>query len=322
MKMLEKCRVLVTGASGFIGGALTHALAEHPAFEVVAACRMPIHGNTVEHRAHDLLDSLITPDLHDIDVVIHTAARVHVMDEQASNPIDAFRAANVKGTLVLAEAAARSGVKRFVYLSSIKVNGESTLPGCAFSASDAAAPKDDYGISKFEAEQGLQALAERTGLEVVIIRPPLVYGPGVKANFQAMMRWVHKGVPLPLGMVENKRSMVGISNLVDLIIHCITHEKAANKTFLVSDGTDVSTPELLTKVAHALGKKAFLVPVPVFLLRTGLTALGKKEIAYRLCNSLQVNIDYTCAQLNWQPKKSTSEELIRTVKELLKAEAH
>jgi nucleoside-diphosphate-sugar epimerase len=316
--MLGKGKVLVTGANGFIGSALVSTLTQHAEFDVVGASRREMSGNRVEHRAHDLLDALVTPTLDDIDVIIHTAARVHVMAEQAARPIDAFRAANVAGTLVLAEAAARSGVKRFIYLSSIKVNGEDTLPGRAFLASDQAAPQDDYGISKFEAEQGLHELATRTGLEIVIIRPPLVYGPGVKANFRAMLQWVHKGVPLPLGSIQNKRSLVGIGNLIDLIIRCMTHANAANKTFLVSDGIDISTPDLIRQVATALGKQARLLPVPVKVLQGGLTVLGKREIAYRLCSSLQVNMDATRSALDWHPKHTISEELKKTARLFLK----
>jgi UDP-glucose 4-epimerase len=233
--------------------------------------------------------------------VVHCSARVHVMSDTAADPLAEFRQVNVQGTLNLARQAALAGVRRFVFISSIKVNGELTQLGSPFHADDVAAPQDAYGVSKMEAEQGLRALAVETGMEVVIIRPPLVYGPGVKANFAAMMRWLYRGIPLPLGAIYNKRSLVALDNLVDLILTCLTHPAAANQTFLVSDGEDVSTTELLSRMGQALGKPARLVPVPVGSIKFAANILGKGYVAQRLCGSLQVNIEKTRRLLGWNP---------------------
>jgi len=249
-----------------------------------------------------------------VEVIIHTAARVHVMKDKAINPLIEFRTTNVTGTLTLARQAAQVGVKRFIFISSIKVNGEGTLLGCPYTADDAPAPVDPYGISKMEAEQGLKALAAETGMEVVIIRPVLVYGPGVKANFRSMMHWLNKGVLLPLGAINNRRSLVAINNLVDLIVTCIDHPAAANQIFLVSDGEDLSTTELLGRMAKALGKPARLLPVPSFLLRAGAALIRKNNIAQRLCGSLQVDIEKTRSLLGWNPPVSVDEALKRTAK--------
>jgi len=246
------------------------------------------------------------------DVIIHSAARVHVMNDLSANPLAEFRTVNVDGTLNLAQQAAAAGVKRFVFISSIKVNGEGTLRGNPYTAFDTPAPEDPYGISKMEAEQGLRLIADETGMEVVIIRPVLVYGPGVKANFLSMMRWVHKGIPLPLGAINNSRSLVSLDNLVDLIVTCIDHPAAANQTFLVSDGEDLSTTELLRRVGAALGKPARLLPVPPKLLEFGASLLGKKAVAQRLLGSLQVDISHTCSTLGWKPPVTVDEALAKT----------
>lgn len=185
-------------------------------------------------------------------VVIHSAARVHVMDEQSADPLAEFRKMNVDGTLNLARQAAAAGVRRFIFISSIKVNGEGTVLGKPYTAMDTPSPQDPYGISKMEAEQGLRQIAQDTGMEVVIIRPVLVYGPGVKANFRSMVNWMNKGVPLPLGSIYNKRSMVALDNLVDLVVTCIDHPAAANQTFLESDGEDLSTTEMLRRIIGSL----------------------------------------------------------------------
>jgi UDP-glucose 4-epimerase len=223
------------------------------------------------------------------------------MHDTAADPLTAFRAVNVEGTLNLARQAAAAGVKRFVFVSSVKVNGEATLPGQPFTADDAPAPLDAYGISKMEAEQALREIALQTGMEVVIIRPPLVYGPGVKANFAAMMRWLQRGVPLPLGAIHNQRSLVALDNLVDLIVTCLTHPAAANQTFLVSDGEDVSTTELLRRMGRAMGRPARLIPVPVSWLKLAAALVGKRDVAQRLCGSLQVDIEKTRRLLGWTP---------------------
>ncbi|WP_081624430.1 SDR family oxidoreductase [Thioalkalivibrio sp. AKL7] len=249
-----------------------------------------------------------------VDAVVHLAARVHVMDEPEADPLEAFRRVNVEGTLRLARQAAEAGVRRFVFVSSVKVNGEETPTAQPFREADSPAPEDPYGVSKREAEDGLRALSAETGLEVVIIRPPLVYGPGVGANFGSLLRWVRKGVPLPLGAVtQNRRSLVALDNLVDLIVTCLDHPAAAGETFLVADGEDVSTAGLLRKVGDALERPARLVPVPVWMLRAGATALGKREMARRLLGSLQVDVSKAREVLGWVPPVSLDEGLRRAV---------
>jgi nucleoside-diphosphate-sugar epimerase len=239
------------------------------------------------------------------------------MDDTSSDPLVEFRKVNLDGTLALARQASAAGVRRFIFISSIKVNGEGTAPTQPYKAGDDSAPLDPYGVSKLEAEQGLRALATDTGMEVVIIRPVLVYGPGVKANFLNMMRWLHKGVPLPFGAIHNRRSLVALDNLVDLIVTCIDHPAAANQTFLVSDGEDLSTTELLRRMGTALGKPARLLPVPSWLLETGAAMLGKQALSQRLCGSLQVDISKTRELLNWTPPVSVDEALRKTAKHFL-----
>jgi nucleoside-diphosphate-sugar epimerase len=258
-----------------------------------------------------------------VDVLVHLAARVHVMRDAAADPLAEFRRVNVQGTLNLAWQAAAAGVKRFVFLSSVKVNGEATSaphpsprPEGArerFREDDEPAPQDPYGISKMEAEAGLRDLAAQTGMEVVIIRPPLVYGPGVKANFAALMRAVQRGWPLPLGAVHNQRSLVALDNLVDFIVTCLSHPQAANQTFLVSDGHDLSTTELVRGLAHAAGVSARLLPVPVWALQAGAALLGKGDAVQRLCGNLQVDISKARSLLGWLPPVSVDEGLRRAM---------
>ena len=236
------------------------------------------------------------------------------MAERAHNPLVEFRRVNVDGTLNLGRQAAAAGVRRFVFVSSIKVNGEDTPSGRRFSNGDAPTPQDPYGISKMEAEQGLRQIAADTGMEVVIVRPPLVYGPGVKANFAALMRAVQRGIPLPLTSVtHNRRSFVALDNLVDLLITCIDHPAAANQTFLVSDGEDLSTADLLRRLGSAMEKPARLFPVPPSLLQLGANLLGKGDMAQRLLGNLQVDISHTRQTLGWTPPVSVDEGLRRAV---------
>ncbi len=245
--------------------------------------------------------------------VVHTAARVHVMKDASSDPIMEFHMVNTEGTLNLARQAFLAGVQRFVFISSIKVLGEKTVSGLPFFAHQQPNPRDPYGISKRNAEDGLCALSKETGMEVVIIRPPLVYGPGVKANFLAMMHWLSRGIPLPFGSItENRRSLVSLDNLVDLIVTCIDHPAAANQTFLVSDGEDLSTAELLRRMGRMLGTPARLIPVPVGLIYLGATMLGRPEAAQRLCGSLQIDVAKTKEMLGWTPPVSVDEGLRRT----------
>jgi nucleoside-diphosphate-sugar epimerase len=304
-------RVLITGGHGFVG----HALFER----LRAEGRDPLKVSRQALRPGELAVGEIglTTDWSkaflNCAVVIHLAARVHVMHDTEADPLTAFRAVNVDGTLNLARQAAAAGVKRFVFISSVKVNGESTSPGLVFTEADAPNPQDAYGQSKHEAEQGLRQLGADTGMEVVIIRPPLVYGPGVKANFAALIRAVQRGWPLPLGAVHNQRSLVALDNLVDFIFTCITHPQAANQTFLVSDGQDLSTTELVLGMAKAAGVSARLLPVPVWALQAGAALLGKGDAVQRLCGNLQVDMSKARSLLVWVPPVSVEEGLRRAM---------
>lgn len=314
-------KVLLTGANGFVGQAVLARLTAQPAFDLVAVSRRRASGLPAGVAYAQIAgveaDTAWRSVLQGVQVVIHAAARVHVMNDKVADPLAEFRKVNVDGTLNLARQAVAAGVKRFIFISSIKVNGESTAPGKPYSAETQPEPVDSYGISKLEAELALEALAAETGLEVVIIRPPLVYGPGVKANFLSMLRWLSKGIPLPLGAVHNRRSLVALDNLVDLIATCIEHSAAANQTFLVSDGEDLSTSQLLRRMGVALGRPARLAPVPMWLLEAGAALLGKRALAQRLCGSLQVDISKTRELLNWSPPLGVDEALRRTAKSFL-----
>jgi nucleoside-diphosphate-sugar epimerase len=307
---IRPVRVLLTGASGFIGQALFRRLCSDG--HLVTALSRDSLTNLGELCAHQVRVNEQTRSLlADKDCVVHLAARVHVMHEITTDPLAEFRRVNVQGTLNLARQAAAAGVRRFIFISSIKVNGESTQTGVPFTADDTPAPLDAYGVSKTEAEQGLRELAVQTGMEVVIIRPPLVYGPGVKANFATMMRWLKRGVPLPLGAIHNQRSLVALDNLVDLILRCLTHPAAAHQTFLVSDGEDVSTTELLRRMGQAMGHPARLIPVPSGMLKLAGALVGKSDVVQRLCGSLQVDIAKTRDILGWTPPVSLDEGLRR-----------
>ncbi|MBM3336522.1 MAG: SDR family oxidoreductase [Betaproteobacteria bacterium] len=309
--------IMVTGATGFVGGALVRRLASDHSFKgVVAAIRInaeSLPGGVLQVQIGDLLPSTNWgAALQGADAVVHCAARVHVMQEDTTDPLKTYREVNLSGTLNLARQAARTGVRRFVFVSSIKVNGETTQPGQPFTADDLPAPLDPYSISKLEAEQGLREIEAQTGMEVVIVRPPLVYGPGVKANFASMMHWLARGIPLPLGAINSTRSVVALDNLVDLLVTCLKHPAAAGQTFLVSDGEDISTTELLRRTAEAMGRKAVLWPVPTFILEWGATLAGKQAVAQRLCGSLHVDITKTRQLLGWTPPVSVDEGLRRT----------
>ena len=310
--------ILVTGATGFVGNAVVQRLlADDDLQRVVVAVRR--HGLQWPEQVLPRVTGGLQPStdwslaVNNVHAVVHCAARVHVMHNTEADPLTAFRSVNLQGTLNLARQAAASGVKRFVFISSVKVNGESTEPGHAFTEDDAPNPQDAYGQSKHEAEQGLRQLSADTGMEVVIIRPPLVYGPGVKANFAALMRAVQRGWPLPLGAVHNQRSLVALDNLVDFIVTCITHPKAANKTFLVSDGEDLSTPDLIRRMARAMNRPARLLPVPKSVIMAVANILGKGDIAHRLCGNLQVDISKPRTLLGWNPPISVDEGLRRAV---------
>jgi len=306
--------ILVTGAGGFVGTALLRRLQAEPQFSIRAAVRS-VSGLDRPEGA----DWIETGDLaavadwqaalQNIDVVVHLAARVHVMRDSAVDPLAEFRRVNVEGTMNLARQALEAGVKRFIFISSIKVNGEATPPGQPYRADDAPAPEDAYGISKREAEDGLRELCLNSTMEFVIIRPPLVYGPGVKGNFLSMLRWLDKGIPLPLAAIQNRRSLVAVDNLADLIRTCIDHPRAANQIFLAADGEDLSTPELLRKAAAALGKTARLLPMPAALLNVAARCLGKTAALQKLCGSLQVDIGKTRERLGWRPPLGVDQAL-------------
>lgn len=310
---MQSVNVLLTGANGFVGSRLLLRLERCSSVKALGVCRRLPRGEASSSLA--VIGDLVDADLRAIvagrDVLIHAAARVHIMQDEVENPLAEYRRVNVVGTLNLARQAAAAGCKRFIFISSIKVNGEFTDKQEPFRAGEVPAPEDEYGISKFEAEQGLRKLSADTGMEVVIIRPPLIYGAGVKGNFASMTRLVEKGIPLPLGAINNKRSLVGIDNLVDLIIRCIDHPAAANQVFLAGDGEDLSTTELLRGVGEAMGKPARLIPVPAGLLQLGATLLGKKAMAQRLLGSLQVDISKTCELLDWKPPYTVQEGLRR-----------
>ncbi len=317
-------KILLTGATGFIGRALVDELLEkgHEVNAIIREISGDLPTQVNQFILHDL-DVLLHENsgeslevvsraLQGVEVVIHTVARVHILKELSTNPLSDNRRINRDVTLALARKAAQSGIKRFVFLSSIKANGESTQIGKPFTSEDDFVPVDHYGLSKYEAEQGLLALAKETNMEVVIIRPPLVYGPGVKANFATMLRWVRKGIPLPLGATHNKRSLVALDNLVDFIICCIDHPRAANEVFLISDDEDVSTTELLQKAAKAFGRKIYLIPIPVWLMRFVAKLLGKSDVANRLFDSLQIDSSKARDLLRWKPVITMDEQLQKT----------
>ena len=309
---------LVTGANGFIGQSLSLEL-------ILQGHLVRATLRNVISQPKDFTQVVVgsidgetdwSIALRDVDTVIHLAARVHVMNDASTDPLAEFRKVNVEGTLNLAGQAAKAGVKRFIFISSIKVNGEHTDLCKPFTEADAANPEDAYGLSKYEAEQGLLLIAQQTGMEVVIIRPPLIYGPGVKANFKSMLHFVKRGIPLPFGIINNKRSFVYLGNLISFIIRCIDHPEAANQVFLVSDGHDLSMTQLLTECAKALGVKARLLPIPQKLIEFSAALLGKQDMAQRLCGNLQVDISKARNILNWAPPVSMADGLIETCKQI------
>lgn len=312
-KISRSGKILITGAGGFVGSAVLSRLLSEKV-DAVGAVRHAIQspscvqvGALEEHEWTGLLANC--------RVVIHAAARVHLPADLTHSAIASYRATNVDGTLRLARQAVVAGVSRFVFLSSIKVNGEETEPGMAFSDDGAISPEGPYAVSKAEAEDGLYEIAAETGLEVVIIRPPLVYGPGVKANFLSMMRWLSSGVPLPLGAIKhNRRSLVALDNLVDLIVTCVDHPAAANQVFLAGDGEDLSTTDLLRRLAAAMCVPARLLPVPLWALRAGARLTGRDAIFQRLCGNLQVDISKARELLGWSPLIRVDEGLRRAAR--------
>ncbi|WP_312932370.1 SDR family oxidoreductase [Pseudomonas sp.] len=313
--------ILVTGANGFVGRALVEHLLTSQPRPVIAAVRQA--DADLPPKASRRVAPALGPTaqwasaLKGVECVVHAAARVHVMQDAVADPLQAFRQVNTAGTLALATQAAQAGVRRFVFISSIKVNGEQTLPGQAFTADQPPQPVDPYGVSKHEAEQGLLQVARETGMEVVIVRPVLVYGPGVGANVASMMRWLARGVPLPLGAIDNRRSLVSLANLVDFVALCVEHPCAANQVFLVSDGEDLSTTGLLRRMSRALGRRALLIPIPPACLALMARVLGKTPVAQRLLGSLQVDIEKNKQRLGWQPAVPVDVALQATARHFL-----
>ncbi|WP_165743733.1 SDR family oxidoreductase [Pseudoalteromonas sp. Z9A6] len=298
-------RIAITGATGFVGRHLMKGLIASVEELVTIGRRKTDLSNVTFYKGSIDKKTDYSKALGSVDVVIHCAARVHVMNDAASDPLTQFRSVNTQGTLNLAKQAAQADVKRFIFLSSIKVNGESTSGKAPFTASDKSVVEDPYGISKFEAEQQLLELGKQTGMEIVIIRPPLVYGEGVKANFLSLMRLVGKGLPLPFRSIKNnKRSLVSVYNLVELIKVCITHPKAANQVFLASDDNDLSTAEMVALMAKVQNKKNLALPVPVWCFKLVGKILNKADVIDRLTGSLQLDITHTINTLNWTPSYS------------------
>jgi len=310
-------KVLVTGATGFVGGAFVARTASDSPFSIRAALRSGTKFKVSGTETVIVKGLTATADwyeaLNGCDAVVHAAARVHIMQDTSADPLVEFRRVNVQGTLNLARQAAEAGVKRFVFVSSVKVNGEGTLPGQPYTADDLPSSVDPYGISKYEAENALLQLMADTGMEVVIIRLPLVYGPGVKANFLKLLKLTQKGYPLPLGGVNNSRSMLYVGNLVNAIMSSLEHPKAAGEIFLVSDGEDVSTAELVRKLASAMGRKAILLPIPLTMLKFVFSRMGKRAEIDRLTGSLCLDSSKIQQVLNWQPPYTLEQGIQETV---------
>ena len=330
-------RVMVTGATGFVGRSLCNILISQE-YKVLASVRGFAsglqgdssgnygNGSTYINTGDILPDTDWSLALRDVDTVVHLAARVHVTHEEPGHSLDEYRTVNTQGTVNLANQAARAGVRRFVYLSTVKVHGEETLsppylpagsghdePPVAFSEADVPRPQGGYAISKWEAERELRLLSAATGMQTVIVRPPLIYGEGVKANFLSLLRLIDKGVPLPFGSIANRRSLLCLDNLVDFLMQCISHPAAANETFLVADNETLSTPDLIRRIAFYMGKKPLLPGCPIGLLRMGARLLGKTAAIDKICGSLQVEARKAKMLLHWQPPLTVEQGLEKTV---------
>ncbi len=313
-------KILLTGANGFIGRALCPLLSEKGYFVRCALREKHIgEGDQISGMGDYYYFKAVDGEtewkeaLNGINVVIHLAARVHVLKEDSRDPLSEFRKVNLEGTKHLAESSAKAGARRFVFISSIKVNGEHTTAIKPFSEKDSAEPQDGYAISKWEAEKALRKIEAETGMEVVIIRPPLVYGPGVKANFLRLLDIVYKGLPLPFAGIENRRSFIALDNLVDAIALCAGHLEAGGQTFLVSDGEDLSTPDLICRVSNAMGKPTRLFPFPPVVIKGLLKVAGKGNIYERLWGSLVVDSGKIRQVLGWEPPVSVDMGIKKTV---------
>jgi nucleoside-diphosphate-sugar epimerase len=310
--------ILITGAAGYVGGEmLRRVVLEQGAEKAIAVVRAPTKAicKDIRQITVDLSEAVdLTREMREVEVVVHCAARVHRGDESEPGYLSLYRSANVETTRRLALQAARAGVKRFVYVSTVKVHGEYSVPGRPFRAHDTPSPIGPYAISKYEAEVALQSISRTTGLEVVIVRPPLIYGVGAKANFKRLQRVVASRLPLPLLSLTEKRSLVYLPNLIDLLMVCVTHSSAAGKTFLVSDGSDVSVSELVTHIASAMGRRVrqFYVPVGSIVDFAGI--LGYEGIADRICRPLQVDITDTKNFLSWTPSYTLEEGIEISIK--------
>ena len=308
--------ILITGSSGFLGKQILKELSTCSKYSVSASVRQnsKILPNKMLKVGNINRKTCWKEALNGQQVVIHCAGRAHIMNENQSTALNKYKEVNTYGTLNLAKQAAIAGVKRFIFISSIKVNGESTSNGILFNSKIKTTPKDPYGLSKYEAEQGLIKIASNTAMEVVIIRPPLIYGPGVKANFKSLLNLASKKIPLPFGLFSNnRRSLVSIYNLIDLILCCIDHPNASNEIFLVSDDNDLSTKEMIKLMAKVQKNKIFLIPVPISILKFLFKLIGKKEIISKLTESLQLDISHTKKTLNWKPPLSVHEGFKRCI---------
>lgn len=311
-------KLLVTGGSGFIGKAVCENLKKNN-YTINITSRRDIATNLSGVKIYNINEIDENTNwfqaLNAVSCVIHCAAKTHVMNNIKQNSLSSFRKVNVEGTLNLAKQAVACGVKRFIFLSSIKVNGERTEKSSIFRYSDIPKPEDSYGVSKWEAEKGLWKISKQTGLEVVIIRAPLVYGPGVKGNLSRLIKLIQYRIPLPFSLIKNQRSLVGIDNLADLIIHCIDNHKTSGNTFLVSDEKDISTPDLVRQIASSMGLSVRLFPIPLSLLKFFGFLFGKTNEIDRLIGSLQIDNSYTKETLNWTPPISVEEGIRRMVQE-------